>query len=202
MDVLKEFEVIPINCLWIGPDELIHTIKLMREEDETRNWAYAKRPLNLKDIYFPTPPKGGAHLPKFAVWQPANMSFGSVLIPNYGDGLIQLMRHLNRRFKIRYFSAHLSRDHRKEGICRFEHADETEAKRVVQVILDSQWEFYDKGAVLFFEKATIYHQRKIADRLTPAVVVQYLETLGWDLESEEFWKSKENAWVGKRIAFK
>lgn len=200
--MLQGFEVIPINCLWIRPNELITTLKRMDDEDEDRGWLYERQSLDLKKIYFPVPPKGGAHLPRFAVWQPSNLSFGSVLVPNYGDELIQLMRHLNKRFQIRYFSAHLSRDHRKEGICRFEHADETGTVRVVHVILDSGWEFYEEGAVLPFENPIFYQQEKIAERLTPSVVLQYLKVLGWDLKSEEFWESKGDAWVGRKIAFK
>lgn len=202
MDVLKEFEVLPINCLWLDPDELIRLIKLMREQDETRNWMYTKRPLNLKDIYFPAPPKGGAHLPKFAVWRPSNMFFGSVLIPNYGDELIQLMRHLNRRFKIRYFSAHLSQDHKAEGTCRFEHADESGTTRVVHVILDSGWQFYEKGAILPFENRVHYEKRRIVDRLTPAIVIEYLACLGWNLEDKAFWKSNGDAWIAEKTRFK
>lgn len=202
MDVLKEFEVLPINCLWLDPDELIRLIKLMREQDETRNWMYTKQPLNLKDIYFPAPPKGGAHLPKFAVWRPSNMSFGSVLIPNYGDELIQLMRHLNRRFKIRYFSAHLSRDYRNEGICRFEHADENGTQRVVYVIFDGGWEFYEEGNTLPFENRLHYQKRGIVDRLTPALLITYLEALGWNLEDEAFWKSNGDAWIAEKTKFK
>ena len=82
---LYEFEVIPINCLWTEPDKLIEAIKLMGEEDEARHWIYSRQALNLKSIYFPAPRKGGAHLPKFAVWQPSNMPFGSAFVPNYGD---------------------------------------------------------------------------------------------------------------------
>jgi hypothetical protein len=200
--MLREFEVIPLNCLWIEPDKLIETIKLMREKDETRFWVYSKQSLNLKNIYYPAPPKGGAHLPKFAVWQPSNMLFGSVLIPNYNDELIQLMRHLNRKYQIRYFSAHLSRDYKKEGICRFEHADETGTQRIVHVIHDRGWEFYDQGRILPFENPLCYQNRKIADRLTPAIIIDYLKSLGWDLEADGFWDSKFDAWVAQQTKFK
>lgn len=202
MNPLAEFQAIPINCLWIDPETLIKTIIWMREEDETRNWIYSKRPLDLKSIYFPAPPSGGTRSPKFAVWQPSNMSFGSVLIPNSGDGRIQLMRHLNRRFQVRYFSARLARDHKKYGVCSFEHADEAGVRRVAYVILDRGWEFYDQGPILPFEKPVYYQHRRIADRLTPDIVIEYLKTLGWDLKDEAFWKSKGEAWVGEKTSFK
>ena len=202
MSVFKEFEVIPLNCLWVEPEKLINIFKVMDEQDEDRYWHYVKEPLDLKNIFFPKPPQGGAHLPGFAVWQPCNISFGSVLIPNYGDELIQLIRHLNRRFQIRYFSAHLSRDHKKEGLCRFEHTDETGAQRVVHVIHDQGWQFYDQGRILPFENPLLYQNRRIADRLTPALVIQYLKSLGWDLEADDFWKSESGAWIGRKMKFK
>jgi len=202
MTQMNEFEVIPLNCLWIEPGKLIETIKLMREQEGDCHWTYSNQPLDLGKIYFPAPQKGGAHLPKFAVWQPGNVPHGSVLVPNYRDEMIQLMRHLNRRFHIRYFSTHLSRDHEKEGICRFEHADETGAQRVVHVIRDRGWEFFDQGAALPFEKPSYYQQRRIADRLTPAIVTVYLKSLGWNLEDEAFWKSKGDAWVVVKTKFR
>ena len=201
MTPLNEFEVIPINCLWEEPSKLIQVFKIMDEQDEDRYWRITRQPLNLKNIYFPAPCKGGAHLPKFAVWQPSNMSFGSVLIPNYEDGLIQLMRHLNRRFHVRYFSAYFSREHKNEGICRFEYADAAGTQRVVQVILDRGWEFYDQGIVLPFEKLAYYQNRRISDRLTPAIIVEYLQSLGWNLEDEAFWKSENDAWIVDKKRF-
>jgi hypothetical protein len=198
MDILEEFEVVPINCLWVEPNKLIEILKTMDEQDEERHWRYVEQPLDLKKIYFPSPPKGGTHRERFAVWQPSNVSFGSALVPNYGDELIQLMRHLNRRFKIRYFSTHLSQDHKKEGLCRFEYSDEGGATRVVHVILDSRWKFYERGNILPFENSLYYQQRNISERLTPTIVQQYLKSLGWDLESKAFWKAEGVAWVGDK----
>lgn len=181
---------------------MIQIFKEMNDQDEDRKWTYSKQPLDLKRVCFPAPSSGGTRSPKSVVWQPSNMSFGSVLIPNSGDGRIQLMRHLNRRFQIRYFSARLARDHKKQGVCSFEHADETGVKRVAYVILDRGWEFYEQGPVLPFEKSVYYQHRRIADRLTPAIVIEYLKTLGWDLEDEAFWKSKSEAWFAERASFK
>lgn len=202
MTVLGEFEVIPLNCLWVNPDDLIEILKIMDEQDEDRFWRYTKQRLDLKSIYFPAPLPGGTHLPKFTVWQPSNMSFGSVLIPNRVDEMIQLMRHLNRRYHIRYFSTHLSRDHKKEGICRFEHADEMGTQRVVHVIHDRSWEFFDQGKILAFEHPLQYEHRRIAERLTPTIVIEYLKTLGWNLKDEAFWTSIGDAWVASKTKFK
>jgi hypothetical protein len=39
---LGEFEGIPLNCLWIEPDRLIETIRLMSEKDETWLFKWSK----------------------------------------------------------------------------------------------------------------------------------------------------------------
>jgi hypothetical protein len=199
--MLNEFEIIPINCVWIEPDELIQRIRQLKEGAEAKKWVYAKVPLDLKRVYYPAPPKGGKHLPRYAVWQPENMEFGSVLIPNYGDCLIQLMRHLNKTFKIRYFSAFLARNHQSTGYCTFTYAETSGAKRIVQVIQDPRWTFFQKGDVLPFENIDYYKRRIIAERLTPDIIEEYLNSLGWNLKAEAFWKSKGQSWLAVQTAF-
>ena len=174
----------------------------MDDEDEERYWRYAKQPLDLRALYFPAPPKGGAHLPKFTIWHPSNTSFGSVLVPNYRDGMIQLIRHLNKRFHIRYFSAFLSNDYLREGICRFEHGDVDGTRRVVQVISDGRWEWHSEGEPLPFENVFYYRRRSIPNRLTPSIIIEYLKILGWNLEDESFWKTEADAWVINKTKFK
>ncbi len=195
------FEAIPINCLWAEPDSLMEFIRVMKLESGSE-WSFEKKPLDLNSIYISAPPKGGAHLPRFAVWQPSCMSFGSVLIANHEDGLIQTMRHLNKRHAIPYFSAFLSRNHRKQGFCYFEYRGESRSDRVVYVIRDPRWKFFEKGGRLPFENPERYGAKRIADRLTPSILVEYLKSLHWNLESEDFWKSKKDAWLGRRLSFK
>ena len=198
--VLNEFEIIPINCLWAEPDDLVRKIRSINMDSGTE-WAFEKRELNLKNVYFPAPPPGGRHLPRCAVWQPRSVSIGSVLIPNYQGGLIQLMRHLNGRFRMRYFSAFIARDYKKEGYCSFEHANERGERRNVHVIRDPKWKFFEKGEMMAFENIEYYRAKRIADRLTPAIVMEYLKSLGWDLNLEEFWECKGEAWFVAQTAF-
>jgi len=202
LPILKEFDVIPINFLWEDPERLIQLFKIMNEQDEERFWEYARKPLDLKSIYFPAPYRGGAHLPKFVIWQPKNMSYGSAFVSNYEDGMVQLMRHLNRRFHIRYFSAYLCKNHVLQGKCSFEHRDENGSLRVVQVIREKGWEFYSEGKILPFENPDYYEDPKVANRLNPNIVTRYLESIGWNLESDAFWQSNDDAWVASKAKFK
>ncbi|SRR5581483_4431019 len=199
--MLSGFEVVPINCIWKEPNELIEEIQSLFDDSEKRHWVFAKGLLDLKNIYFPAPPTGGAHLERFMVWQPSNMSFGAVLVPNYRDAHVQLMRQLNRSYKTRYFSAFLARDYRSEGFCSFEHVSESGRERVVHVILEPRWKFFEQGEVLSFENPEYYKRRIIRERLTPEIVEEYLKRLGWDLGDAAFWQSKGQAWIGKQISF-
>ena len=199
--MLDDFEIIPINCIWEEPDTLIQKIKQLRERSGSYNWVYSRPPLDLKRICLPAPPKGGIHLPQFTVWQPENMLFGSVLIPNYRDGLIQLMRHLNKQFEIQYFSAFLSKDYKKEGFCTFTHSINCGEKRVVQVIRDPKWKFFESGRILPYENIVHYRQRIISNRLSPVIIQEYLDSLGWNLDSEKFWRSKGPSWFAAQSSF-
>jgi hypothetical protein len=199
--MLTEFDVLPINLIWKDSNALIDLIRTVKMESGS-DWSFEKRPLDLKSLYFPAPPKGGAHLPRFAVWQPKNRDFGSVMVSNYEDGLIQLMRHLNKRFAVSYFSALIARDYRKRGFCNFEYRGELGATRVVYVIRDPTWKFFENGERLYFENPAYYETKKIADRMTPAILVEYLKSLHWNVESASFWTSDEDAWFGQQLRWK
>ena len=195
--MLDQFELIPINCVWAQPDDLISEIAILFRELPLENWIFVKGPLDLKTLCFPAPPKGGAHAPKLVVWRPVNAPSGSVLVANYKDGMIQLMRHLNRRFRRRIFHAVLSNDHRKAGYCSFLYCKETGEQRAVYVIRDPTWKFFSKGEAQSFEEVANYGSAKIAERLTPTMVVRYLKALGWHLQAPEFWVSDGGgAWIG------
>jgi hypothetical protein len=196
------FEFIPVNCIWAEPDQVVEQIKVLRIREGSRNWTYARHVLDLKDIYYPIPQPGGAHLPRFTVWQPSNMSFGSAMLTNSQDGLIQLVRHLNRNFKTKYFASRLSTDHKKFGCCSFELGSDGSERRGAYVLKDPRWKFFQWGTILPFENPAFYERKKIADRLTPDIVMDYLKVLGWDLREEAFWHSKGDAWLVEKTSFK
>ncbi len=197
--MLTDFDLIALNCIWGKAQNIVAEIKALCEDDEYESWTFERVPLDIRSICFPAPPRGGLHAPRFAIWQPRNVAFGSVLVPNYEDGMIQMLRYLNRHFQRRYFQGILAKDHEKTGYCAFTHVSETGAKRVVHVIREARWQFFAEGATLPFEDVTRYERRRIAERLTPRTVVAYLKSLGWNLEEPDFWKADGDAWLGNGV---
>ena len=52
-----------------------------------------------------------------------------------------------------------------------------------------------------FENIDYYKRRIIAERLTPDIIEEYLNSLGWNLKAEAFWKSKGQSWLAVQTAF-
>ena len=198
---LSKFRVLPITCLWGEPDAILEEIKSALEVERTKDWVFSKTPLDLQRVYSEAPPKGGAHLPRFALWRPKSNLAGTVFLPDSEDGRINLMRGLNRRFHRRFFSVFLSWDYEKFAYCRFECAAENRQRRIVHVIRDRGWEFYEEGEVLPFEIPECYSLRPTVERLTPKLLLAYLKASGWDLEDEDFWRSDEPSWFAERTSF-
>jgi|SRR5581483_2551336 len=193
----QDFDLLPLNCIWLDPNELIQRILTLFEEEDAFGWHFTQGHFPLDSVFSSAPPKGGAHPGRLLVWHPMPLAFGgSVLLANYRDGMIQLMRRLNRRFNIRYFHAVLARDHLKLGRCAFAHSFESGEQRVVQVLKDPRWEFFADGKPLLFEELASYRNADIKLRLRPVLVVKYLKELGWDLDSEAFWEVPAGSWKG------
>lgn len=199
--MFKGFKFIPINFIWSEPEHLLQCIKELYANAQSRNWIYEKKLFYPKEIFYPAPPSGGRHLPRFGIWQPSNMTFGSVMLSNYEDAMIQLMRHLNKHYYVRYFSSQLIQDYKNFGFCGFEHTNELRQSRVVHIIKNPDWEFFEQGVFLPFEKSEYYRRKKIAERLSPDIIIEYLKRLGWDLNDEAFCKIKGESWIVSKTSF-
>ena len=62
--------------------------------------------------------------------------------------------------------------------------------RTILAMKDSdRWLFSQEGVVESFEQPSLYKKRRIRDRLTREIIIQYLRSVGWDIERDDFWKS-------------
>ena len=199
--MLNDFSVLPITCIWGEFEDVFGEISALLKAPGIE-WKFLRESLQLNRVYIGAPPKGGAHLPKFALWRPANCSKGCVFLPNLQDGRISLIRWLNRKYNRRCIRVILQRGVRiEESYCGFEYFQESGQRRIVHVIHDEKWQFYQEGEVQPFENPTYYEQPRVSERLTPAIIQEYLKTLGWDLQSEDFWHSDEAAYFGEQLNF-
>jgi vacuolar-type H+-ATPase subunit B/Vma2 len=59
---------------------------------------------------------------------------------------------------------------------------------------DPKWDFWEQGERLPFEYVDKYSERFIKNRLTNDMILDYAMALGWDLRSDVFWTTDENAY--------
>lgn len=58
---------------------------------------------------------------------------------------------------------------------------------------DSNWEFFEKGAPLWFENTKYYKARNVKDRMNPGVIAEYLGRIGVGSLEESYWTDSNKA---------
>lgn len=70
--------------------------------------------------------------------------------------------------------------------------------RLVRVIKENKWEFYEEGTPLLFEQKESYVKRRISDRLTYELLLSYSIKNGVDFTSPDFFRTqKESLWINE-----
>lgn len=64
--------------------------------------------------------------------------------------------------------------------------------RLIRVIKENKWIFYEVGEPLWFEEKENYSKRRIADRITYDLLLSYSRKNGIDFDSPAFLKRKKN----------
>lgn len=132
---------------------------------------------------------------KCQLWTPDN-SEGVACFSNLEDGMPFLVYRLMkiRPFEITRVSLELDIDCEFNYAMRvFHHIDIDGNERYVRVMQDPKWDFWEQGERLPFEQVDKYSERFIKKRLTNEMILDYALALGWDLRSQDFWKSSTDA---------
>jgi hypothetical protein len=151
------------------------------------NWLVTQGNLNFRDIYYPEPQKGGAHLMKFIIWEPSSNPGTTVFFINYEDGWNSIIELYAKRFNQLCVQICLSDIELKYPLYKFSYYN-ADKQRVLLCYKDyDKWEFYQKGEALSFEITENYKKRRIKDRLPNSLIYKYMEELGWNINDEKFW---------------
>lgn len=68
--------------------------------------------------------------------------------------------------------------------------------RLIRVMKENKWIFYEVGEPLWFEENESYSKRRIADRITYVLLLSYSKKNGIDFDSHAFFKTeKESLWL-------
>ena len=78
-------------------------------------------------------------------------------------------------------------------IHEFEYYQHGESRRFVRAMNDDPWEFFERGERFDWEYADQYQRRRIKDRVTRRMIVDYTRQFGVDLEDDSFWQSDHDA---------
>ena len=197
---VADFTVLPLVCI-NGPLTEINSelSGLIQSSHGEGCWRFSEVAFNLKGVYHVAPPRGGAHFPKFLLWEPEGLTGKTAMICNVTDCLQRRIMCLSETYYRDCFRVLLSRDHQYLPECQFEFFGRAGGHRRIEVFNDGRWEFRSEGSPLPFENQESYRARAVRDRLTPSIVAWYLSELGWDIRRESFWSTNRLAFFGEQL---
>src|SRR5262245_13478426 len=96
---LAGFTVLPLVCIEGHYSEVASELRgLVSSGPNADCWEFFETPFDPKGVFEVAPARGGAHLPKFLLWEPASHLSKTALRPNCEDGLQRTVDFLNRTF--------------------------------------------------------------------------------------------------------
>ena len=142
---------------------------------------------------------GGAHpVWNSVLWHPKNAK-GTVMFGDLLDGFDSIAWKLNHEYKFEMtriaVDFDIENDEPEYGMFhKFHHYYADGRERLVRVMWDDRWDFYEEGEPMPFEQTERYTERLRRKRLTNDMVLDYAKALGWDLRDPAFWTSDQDAW--------
>ncbi len=150
----------------------------------------------IKDIHL-TIQRGG-RLPSSGVfYYPSVNDEKLVFISNLSDGWDSLLYSISQNnSKSNYLLFRMSQG--EHPLMEMSFVDSGNTLRLVRVMKERKWEFYEEGVPLSFERKENYIKRKIPDRVTHELLLSYSIKNGIDFTSPDFFRTqKESLWVNE-----
>lgn len=124
---------------------------------------------------------------KFLLFSPSDNPYTTVLFSNVIDGYFNLIKYVSKKCNLEYYHISIS-DEMSQFMkaYRFQYYSLSK-KRNILCYQDPQWFFFEEGEALWFENTNLYKQRIKKNRLNKDIILEYLKSLGWELEKEDFW---------------
>lgn len=198
-----KYEFFPLSILNAPIEEAHQEIKSITENW----WGDMKVYTDPVDLGKVNPPPeinpGSAHFIKILIWEPRHNPSQTALFVNLRDAYSSLISVWNDRFGKRSITLRLSND----TICSHPHHEITvrtpnREERVVYTHFDSKWEFFETGPIQEFENAEYYKARRIKNRLDNNIINEYLEKLGLEIWSSEFYTSDKTGVYFEQLSWR
>ena len=141
-----------------------------------------------------TPDENSHFYAKLVLWSPT--AGQTVIMGNQDDGFYTLGNILNSTYGYDITRIGLTFDDKvfvkgndNYAYFLFLHQDCHEKRRLVRVMQDPRWDFFEIGEPLPFEQTEKYTERIKKKRLTNDMILDYVEAMGYDVRKPDFWKS-------------
>ena len=159
------------------------------ENKDDKSFMY-KKELNIKEDIIPQ--KGGAHFPKAVFFKPQLTDY-IIQYTNYWDGWITLSYYISNNLNIPFYQFAFSNSNTLYKFFSFLKYENGKISRLVYVMHNPMWEYHEQGEALDFENLDNYKSRKIKDRLTKDIIIEYCKALKLNIVADYFWEAKEPA---------
>jgi hypothetical protein len=198
---IDKFTYLVFNCIEGRLEKVFEEFQQIIDKfDET--WIFNRADLNIEQIYFPAPPHGGAQYIEFVLWEPAIQKGSTICMVNSRCGWAHFIRKYSQYYKRPCQHIAFSNQYDDYPAFFFYYHEHGKRQRIIQALKDDpKWVFYQEGEPLPFENLSHYKKRRIRDRLTRDIIIEYSKMLGWDIEDENFWKSNKLAIYGKQLSW-
>ncbi|WP_347253773.1 hypothetical protein [Leminorella grimontii] len=149
----------------------------------------------IKNVKLPIQ-KGGKELSTGVFYYLCDNDNKLIFTSNLSDGWNSLLYCISRQNKSNYL---LFRIHQGEPpLMEMSFVEAGNTVRLIRVMKESKWEFYEIGAPLWFEQKEHYSHRKISDRVTYELLLSYSIKNGVDFTSPNFFRTqKESLWMNE-----
>jgi hypothetical protein len=138
---------------------------------------------------------------RFLIYEPLSNPNKTVFFPNIKDGWYTALYNYTRLFnKNSYLLGFTVNNKEQDPAYSFRHFKSTEnevRERVVYLIKEDNWKFYQHSTPLEIEETGNYIKRRKTDRLNNEIISSYMKKAGYDLATEDFYKSNKLTYLIK-----
>lgn len=194
--MVSEYDFLVLACIASPISNVRSAIrKILGRSNFTTPFREHTDRLILESIYGKSSIPGGAHLIRSVLFAPELAPDTTVFIANLEDGWSTMINCISENIgSAQIVKISTTTQEWDNPFNSFEVLEEGSPIRTVMAYKDGDaWKFFQRGMIQAYERVESYRHRRIRDRLTRNLVVDYLRcvNIGWDLGNSLFWKSNQ-----------
>ena len=125
---------------------------------------------------------------EFLLFAPKSNPYTTIMFANIIDGYVNLVKYVSKQCDIEFYNISIFDGSQSQMMNSYHfHYYSKDRERHLLCYQDPKWVFFDEGEPLWFENTSYYKQHIKKNRLNKNIIIEYLESLGWDVNNESFW---------------